>query len=57
LFKKKFFSYKIHYNCFGRRIKWEKNLKIIAQHNKEADAGENTFWLGMNAYGDMVCMI
>jgi hypothetical protein len=35
-------------------MKWENNLKIIAQHNKEADAGEHTFTLGMNAYGDMV---
>ena len=37
-----------------RRIKWENNLKIIAKHNKEADTGKHTFWLGMNAYGDMV---
>ena len=36
-----------------RRIKWERNLEIIAIHNKQADAGEHTFWLGMNAYGDM----
>lgn len=42
---------------FIRRIKWENNLKIIANHNKKADAGEHTFWLGMNAYGDMVNII
>jgi hypothetical protein len=35
-------------------MKWENNLKIIAQHNKEADAGEHKFTLGMNAYADMV---
>jgi hypothetical protein len=34
-------------------MRWEKNLKYIEKHNKEADAGKHTFWLAMNKYGDM----
>jgi len=36
-----------------RRVRWERNLKYINQHNKEADAGMHTFRLGMNKYADM----
>ena len=37
-----------------RRLTWEKNLRFIAKHNEEADAGLHTFWVGMNYYGDLV---
>jgi len=36
-----------------RRAAWEDNLKIVQQHNLEADLGVHTFWLGMNAYADL----
>nr|ANG56317.1 cathepsin L [Meretrix meretrix] len=36
-----------------RRTIWEANLEYIKKHNLEADRGVHTFWLGMNAYGDM----
>lgn len=36
------------------RAKWEDNLKIVNDHNMEADLGVHTYWLGMNAYADMV---
>ena len=38
---------------FSRAI-WESNLKIVQEHNLEADMGVHTFTLGMNAYADMV---
>jgi cathepsin L len=37
----------------ARRAIWESNLKIVQEHNIEADLGVHTFWLGMNAYADM----
>jgi len=36
-----------------RRANWENNLKIVNDHNLEADLGAHTYWLGMNAYADM----
>jgi cathepsin L len=36
-----------------RRAVWKNNLKIVQQHNLEADLGVHTFWLGMNAYADL----
>jgi cathepsin L len=36
-----------------RRAIWESNLKIVQEHNLEADLGLHTYWLGMNAYADM----
>jgi len=36
-----------------RRVTWESNLKIVQEHNLEADLGVHTFWLGMNAYADL----
>jgi cathepsin L len=36
-----------------RRAVWESNLKIVEEHNLEADLGLHTFWLGMNAYADL----
>jgi cathepsin L len=36
-----------------RRAIWESNLKIVRNHNLEADLGVHTFTLGMNKYADM----
>jgi cathepsin L len=36
-----------------RRATWESNLKIVRNHNLEADLGVHTFTLGMNKYADM----
>jgi len=36
-----------------RRAVWESNLKIVQDHNLEADLGVHTFWLGMNKYADL----
>ena len=38
----------------SRRLLWERNLAKINEHNAKADAGESTFWLAMNRFGDMV---
>jgi cathepsin L len=52
-------NYKIvHQKSYGseeivRRLIWEANLKYINQHNEEAAAGEHTFTVAMNKYGDM----
>ena len=43
-----------HCNIYHRRLIWEKNVRLIQKHNLEADRGEHTYTLGMNAYGDMV---
>merc|ERR1712110_1178502 len=36
-----------------RRAIWEGNLKIVNDHNLEADLGVHGYWLGMNTYADM----
>ncbi|CAF0930193.1 unnamed protein product [Rotaria sordida] len=36
-----------------RRAIWENNLKIVEQHNLQADLGIHTYWLGMNKYADL----
>uniref|UniRef100_A0A670ZRP3 Cathepsin L1-like n=1 Tax=Pseudonaja textilis TaxID=8673 RepID=A0A670ZRP3_PSETE len=36
-----------------RRAVWEDNLKMIQDHNKQADLGKYTYWLGMNHFGDL----
>ncbi|XP_060537688.1 procathepsin L-like [Pantherophis guttatus] len=36
-----------------RRAVWEENLQMIQDHNKEADLGKYTYWLGMNHFGDL----
>jgi len=36
-----------------RRLTWESNLRYVNQHNAEAEAGQHTYTLRMNKYGDM----
>ncbi|XP_070600229.1 cathepsin L2-like [Erythrolamprus reginae] len=36
-----------------RRAIWEENLQMVQDHNKEADLGKYTYWLGMNHFGDL----
>ncbi|XP_063145455.1 procathepsin L-like [Candoia aspera] len=36
-----------------RRDIWERNLRMIQEHNREADLGKHTYWLGMNHLGDL----
>ncbi|XP_027622203.1 cathepsin L1-like [Tupaia chinensis] len=36
-----------------RRSVWEKNMKIIEQHNLEYNQGKQSFTMEMNAFGDM----
>jgi len=36
-----------------RRNIWESNLKIVNEHNLQADLGVHTYWLGMNKYADL----
>jgi cathepsin L len=36
-----------------RRTAWEDNLKIVQDHNLQADLGVHTFWLGMNKFADL----
>lgn len=37
-----------------RRTVWESNLKIVEEHNLQADEGVHTYWLGMNEFADLV---
>ncbi|OBS81950.1 hypothetical protein A6R68_24060, partial [Neotoma lepida] len=37
-----------------RRTVWEKNMKIIKDHNGENGLGKNGYTMGMNDFGDMV---
>ena len=37
-----------------RRTVWEKNLKMIDQHNEEYSQGQHSFMMAMNAFGDLV---
>ncbi|XP_021568294.1 cathepsin L1-like isoform X2 [Carlito syrichta] len=36
-----------------RRAVWEKNMKVIKQHNREYREGKHGFTMAMNAFGDM----
>lgn len=36
-----------------RRDLWEKTLKKIETHNKEADEGKHSWWMGVNQFTDM----
>ncbi|KAG8127034.1 hypothetical protein E2320_022222 [Naja naja] len=36
-----------------RRAVWEENFQMIQDHNKQADLGKYTYWLGMNHFGDL----
>ncbi|XP_058019613.1 procathepsin L-like [Ahaetulla prasina] len=36
-----------------RRAVWEENLRMIQDHNKQADQGKHTYKLGMNHFGDL----
>lgn len=36
-----------------RRVIWESNLKMVEQHNLEADRGLHSYRMGMNAFGDL----
>uniref|UniRef100_A0A452SU59 Cathepsin propeptide inhibitor domain-containing protein n=1 Tax=Ursus americanus TaxID=9643 RepID=A0A452SU59_URSAM len=36
-----------------RRTVWEKNLKMIDQHNEEYSQGQHSFMMAMNAFGDL----
>lgn len=36
-----------------RRALWEKTRQKIEKHNKEADEGKHTWWMGINQFTDM----
>ncbi|CAF3548048.1 unnamed protein product [Rotaria sp. Silwood1] len=36
-----------------RRAIWENHLKVVRDHNLQADLGVHTYWLGMNKYADL----
>nr|XP_044999916.1 procathepsin L-like isoform X2 [Jaculus jaculus] len=44
--------YRPYVETYKREV-WEKNMKIIEQHNKEYREGKHSYTLGMNAFGDM----
>jgi hypothetical protein len=48
-------QYSSHQEELLRLNIWNANLEYVQQHNADADAGKHTFWLKMNAFGDMVC--
>ncbi|XP_020783231.2 protein CTLA-2-alpha-like [Boleophthalmus pectinirostris] len=35
-----------------RRAIWEESLKRVEAHNKEADEGKHTWWMGINQFSD-----
>jgi len=37
----------------ARRAIWESSLKVVQDHNLQADLGVHTYWLGMNKYADL----
>jgi cathepsin L len=36
-----------------RRATWESNLKLVQEHNLNADLGQHSYWLKMNKFADM----
>ncbi|XP_032094238.1 protein CTLA-2-alpha-like isoform X2 [Thamnophis elegans] len=36
----------------ARRAIWEKNRQMIEKHNREADEGKHSYWLGLNDFSD-----
>lgn len=36
----------------ARKMIFSENMKLINQHNREADMGKHTYWLGINEYAD-----
>ena len=49
-----FFCISILMSKHSSRGIWEGNLKLVQQHNLEADMGIHTYWLGMNRFADLV---
>lgn len=46
-------EYDKHEEESQRRLNWEKNIYLIDDHNRKADQGIYTYWLGINEYADM----
>ncbi|XP_007434449.1 cathepsin L1-like [Python bivittatus] len=36
-----------------RRSVWENNVRVIEQHNREADEGKHSYRMGINHFSDM----